>query len=309
MNNLEFSDHVPLAASPSGQSIFQSSTYINQLNSEVKSFCAIQKESQNLVLLIHFQLINHRAISLLEAPFGSLEVYQTIDQKIIEDFFQFIFRHLRRINISHVILKTPPPFYHKNMLLTNKLFIDSLGFSHSHTDINHHLFITEEELALQISPMQKRRLQKCQNAGFRFSKESFSNLKSVYQFISKCRNEKSHTLSVSLEQLKNATEVLPKSYLLFCCYDQNHLVAASICVVVTSQVLYNFLPASDLSYNAYSPMVFLISNIYNYCRINQFEILDLGTSMLQNKPNNKLITFKERMGGVLTERFNYHLTL
>lgn len=309
MSNLDFSDHIPIADRNSAQFIYNSSSYLNQLDSTVKSFFALRKDTKELALAIHFQIEDQHAISLREAPFGSLEITSSTIKQDIKDFMQFAIGKLRQINMTNITVKSAPPCYFRSLEDDSELLTEYLGFSHSKVEINHHLEICNQMLTDRMHDMQKRRLQKCMNAGFDCVELPQKNLKEVFEFISKCRVEKSHTLSISLKKLESLTAALPESYLLFGCYDKGQLIAASICVVVNSKILYNFLPASDPLYNKYSPMVMLVSSIYDYCYRNEFEVLDLGTSMLDNQPNVQLIDFKNRIGGIETGRSIYTLML
>ncbi|MDH4058494.1 MAG: hypothetical protein OEU76_07000, partial [Cyclobacteriaceae bacterium] len=55
-------------------------------------------------------------------------------------------------------------------------------------------------------------------------------------------------------------------------------------------------------YNSFSPVIAIIETLYNFCRENSFSILDQGTSMLQGEPNQPLLDFKLRLGGVTSEK-------
>ena len=308
MDNLNYLDHIPSSIQNGDIPIYYNPDYLKGVNSEIKSFCAIRKNDFKLVLMIHFQVESRKANSLKDAPFGGLICNEPIPQNTIRAFLEYVIDQLKQQGVSHLIIKTAPPIYDSAEFIDGSHFL-SLKFTKLTTDINHHIPINKNELADHVSPMQKRRLKKCMDAKFKTVSERPNQLETVFQFISECRKGKNHSLSVTLKKLKAAFTAFPERYLIFCCYDNETLVAATICVVVNSKVLYNFLPASALDYNSFSPMVFLISHIYWFCKDNQFDILDLGTSMLDNQPNDKLIAFKKRIGGIQAERYLYELNL
>lgn len=262
----------------------------------------MDEQTNELVISIHFQLSGSQANSLLEAPFGSFEFYRPVDSVTTKQFIRFVIESLRKTRITQLIIKSAPAFYYAPTHSYEELLKSTFGFSVIQNDINHHLMVINQKLADQMHPMQRRRLQKCADADFQCVNLPLSELPDIYRFISKCRADKAHALSISLQKMESLTRDLPDSYLLFACYDQEQLIAASVCVVVNAQVLYHFLPASDAVYNHYSPMVFLTSHIFAYCKCHGFEVLDLGTSMLGDSPNEKLIQFKKRMGGIESHR-------
>lgn len=305
---IEFSAHNPGSLQLNSCPIYYSQPYLKQIETEISSFYAIKKDTQQILIVIHFQVLNNQAISLRNAPFGGIHFEQSIETSVFEAFMNFIVTKLKSKRINEIVIKTAPPCYHNHSRLHWES-LNKLGFTNSQDDINHHIEIAQPKITEQLSHMQKRRLEKCKKANFQFRKESPTELKRVYNFIVDCRKEKQQSVSVSLNKLDRLMRLLPDSYLIFCCYDGQRLIAATICVVVNDLVLYNFFPSSKATYNTYSPMVFLISNLYEYCVHYNLKILDLGTSMLDNAPNDKLIAFKNRVGGIATKRSIYSMKL
>ena len=66
---------------------------------------------------------------------------------------------------------------------------------------------------------------------------------------------------------------------------------------VRDDILYNFLPASNPSYYAHSPMVMLMAELFGYCQRHRIQLLDLGTSLDGNQqPKPGLMRFKRNLG-------------
>lgn len=304
---IEFLVGTPASCPSRWAPLYYSQPYLDQLETDVLSFFAIKKSNQEALMVIHFQIVGDQAISLRDAPFGGLHLKNDVEKTIIDQFLKFILDAFEPYRLNQLIIKTAPPFCQNNKLDLH--YYNKFGFTIAYTDINHHIEISQPGIAGHLSAMQKRRLEKCKKANFRFKKEKNSELEAVYNFIASCRREKAQSLSVSLDELDRLLQTAPDSYSIFCCYDKKQLIAATVCAVVNEGMLYHFLPASDPAYNTYSPMVYLISQIYEYCLKTGIEILDLGTSMLDKEPNDKLIAFKKRMGGIATERPVYSLKL
>ena len=71
------------------------------------------------------------------------------------------------------------------------------------------------------------------------------------------------------------------------------------------KILYNYLPASIDEYKAFSPMVMIMENVYNYAKKEQYSFIDLGISSINGVLQKGLIQFKERIGGVFSEKTTF----
>lgn len=281
--------------------------YLSNIKSKTTSYCAIDNQQQQILSAIHFQIIDDQAESLRNAPFGGFDFFHEQNPETNKVLLKFILSDLRSKKVKYIIIKSAPFFYFKYDTISYENLHLSLNFKVVSKDINHHLDVSDLDLDQMMSRMEKRKLKKSIKSNFHFKKEEANQLKMVYQFVSNCRKERKQSISMSYQELKEAFFVSPSSYLLFTAYDNEVLIAASICVRVNKRILYHFYPASKQSYNTFSPMVFLISKIYAYCQNNNFEILDLGTSMIGAKQNKGLIQFKTRMGAISSQRSIFQL--
>ncbi|MEO9967558.1 MAG: GNAT family N-acetyltransferase [Reichenbachiella sp.] len=298
-----YSTELPPETGYTSDSIFYHPDYLSQLTSDVVSFYAVDQSTSELILSIHFQILNQKAVSLWEAPFGGIESSKYSDPSVLFGFMNYIFDQLRSKNIKEIIIKSAPDFHRK--FQHNPEFFTEKNFEIYGTDINHHLVITEADPSEHFSTMQKRRLKKSLSANFECRHEDSSRLDTLYSFITKCRKQKNHEMPVSFDRLAEAIQKLPDTYHLISIYDGNQLIAATVSVAVSKDVLYNFMPASSRSHDTYSPMVLLIDQLYRYGREHDFKVLDLGTSMTGSELNFSLIAFKERMGGIESKRNIY----
>ena len=97
--------------------------------------------------------------------------------------------------------------------------------------------------------------------------------------------------------------------LLFQVADESHLAAAAIVIKVSDKILYTFYYAHDKKFNKISPVVQLISGIYEYAQARNFTLIDLGTSMVDGKINRSLIQFKKSIGGKPSDKYIFEKTL
>jgi len=84
------------------------------------------------------------------------------------------------------------------------------------------------------------------------------------------------------------------------------IVAASVTVSISSEVLYHFYPASAKSYHQYSPSILLHQGLHQYASAKGYRLLDLGISSIPGNPYYSLMEFKERIGGVPSLKFAFY---
>lgn len=278
-----------------------------QSESDRSTFYIISEAKRKVLGRICFFIPDKKVYSPLKSPFGSLEFNSMLPLNILSDFLEFIVDHFRKQDIYAIKIKNYASVYapQQSAKLTNVLL--NGGFSIIHPDLNHHINVDEKPFEDIIHKMELRKLRKCIERGFTFSEEAPSSLNEIYHFIQLCRKERSQPISISLDNLKNAVSYFPRQYKIFSIRYHGMLAAATIAVEVNRKILYNFLPASARQYNPYSPMVFLLANLYEYCRRKGYSVLDLGISSIDNEPQLGLMKFKERVGGKSSLKMTFEL--
>lgn len=102
---------------------------------------------------------------------------------------------------------------------------------------------------------------------------------------------------MSLLQLRKTVVVFPNDFLLFEVSDAQTTGAAAIVIRVNGKILYTFYYAHHAAFDKISPVVFLLSGIYDFAKANACELIDLGTSMQDDRINQPLLQFKKSVGG------------
>jgi len=90
--------------------------------------------------------------------------------------------------------------------------------------------------------------------------------------------------------------IFPEKFKIFGVFNNQTILASAICIKINSKILYVFYWGDTDGQKFYSPITFLSYEIVNYCRNNDIEILDLGTSTKDSKYNLGLINFKKGIG-------------
>jgi hypothetical protein len=273
------------------------------------SFHLLRRDKQRVLASIHFCVVDGIALSPVSAPFGSFEVSNVVTTEQLFDFIKFIEERLNKYGAEKITIKFPPEKY--DVSNHNKLSV--LLFNH-----HYHIYQAELGACLQISKQnfidvieswERRKLKQSLKADLNFKIIPVSRLNEIYNFILACRVERGHTLSMTYRELNTTVKKLMSHFVLFGVYQSTELVAASIAIKVNKRVLYNFYSAHSKSSDSLSPIVFLISKMYDWCGTHRFNILDLGTSAWGGKPNFPLIDFKLRLGAEPTMKLTFEKTL
>lgn len=234
------------------------------------------------------------AMSPVKAPFGGIEWYENISSSALKWFLNGVENFLESEGVKELRVHQAPENYQRQDLV-NELFLES-GYDLIQERVYQGIDITDTPLSEQMADMQKRRIKKCQKAGFIFKKYTKNELSRAFEQIDRWRNAASKGLSMTWADLHNSSKRNPKAYMAFGVLNEDLMIAGSIVVDVGDGVLYNFFPASYDAYNSYSPMVMLVDGIYDWGRLNGYRHLDLGTSYVHKNVNTSLKLFKERLG-------------
>ncbi len=291
--------------------LFNSFDYISliQDNGKIKHFELINNITDSAVAQITFICENQLANSLPSSPFGG---FTMVDEGIegFEYFVNYLVRHFAKNHIKKITIKNQALAFKNSVSQIVSLSLQQFGFKTLYNDINHHIAVNENPFFELLHKMEKRKIKRAKDMGFKCKLAERDEWKDIYDFIANCRVEKGVVINISFQKLSTFLETLPNSYHAFKVVTPEGIIAAAtICVKVGPNILYNYLPASPNRYNHISPMVLLMEGVYNYCQHNDFSMLDLGVSSEKGEPQEGLLTFKERIGGIQSKKpmFSLHL--
>lgn len=238
-----------------------------------------------------------KALSPVTAPFGSIEYSEFLPEYVLDNFIRFLTQAAISVQAGALRLVNAPTCYAPEQLehLTRKLL--SHGFCLVETLMTSYLPVTDQLFARAIRPAERRRLAKCTRAGFQFQQWFFTDSTDVLRFLQEARQQKGYHLTIAPQQLTALLRDFPNHCQVFRVMDGTSITALTVAVRVRADILYNFLPASNATYNAFSPMVMLLAGLYTYCQHQSIKLLDLGPSLdgqRQLKPS--LLRFKRNLG-------------
>jgi len=260
------------------------------------SFSVLNKKYKSVGAIIYIHIDDTIASSPLRSTFGSYEISRELPAIILFQFLEFVDSRLKAKGVTKFILKEPPSSYYPNRSALLHTFLFNLGYQVSDAEVSAVIHVSENSFQSYPDSSERRRLRQCHDAGLQVKQLSHDSLGDVYLFILACRKQRGYSLSMTLSELKTAVNRFKDNYLLFGVFKEEQLVAASIAVQVRKNILYNFYPAHAKEFDHLSPVVFLMEGMYKFCQLNKIDLLDLGTSAIEGKPNFGLIDFKLRLG-------------
>jgi hypothetical protein len=269
-----------------------------------QEFHLLNKVSKKVIASISFHVNDSVAKSPLRAPFGGFDYSQTVSIESIFTFIADVERALIKKGVQEIDILCPPELCSSNQpFLTISLL--NQGYQIIEAEPGACIEVDKTPLVEKMSKDKRARLRQCEKAGFTLKKLHLKKLETVYSFIANCRKKQGRQLSMSFPDLLKTVQVLPKSFFIVGVFDKSKMIGACICVRVSSSIVYTFYSAHDDAYDKISPRIFLLDNLYRLCQKNKVELLDLGTSALNGKPNFPLLDFKLRVGATLTSKFRF----
>lgn len=278
------------------ENLFNSYSFHINNKKEEELFTFFVQKGKKVICKVLLVKANNVLKSTSYSPFSFFEGIEHIDL-----LFSFIVNWAKENDVNKIILKTPPFSYHSTFNFPS--FFEKHSLSIVQKDVNFFISINQKSFRSKIAPASRNKLNKCIKAGFTFEQSFLIDYEQIFKLIKGCRDDKSYELSMNSEALKRMIELYPKNYFLFVVKNQEgEIIASSVVILVSSKVLYTFYWGDNLAYRSYSPVIFLLQGIYEYCQIHQIELMDLGTSSLNGVINQGSYNFKKNIGGVLDKK-------
>ena len=118
-----------------------------------------------------------------------------------------------------------------------------------------------------------------------------------YNLLSRNRAQRGVSLSLSYEELVEQSVALRGRYLFFSCLSADELLMAySVCVKISKDVLYVLYWGEDPAFRGYSPVVYLSQEICRFAAAHHYKFVDVGISSVAGVLDENLYAFKKRLG-------------
>lgn len=291
------------------ESLFNSEVHrLLQAPDRWTSFSMLHSEAKEVVAALHFHIHEGWARSPYRSPYGSIEFNSKVDIDAVSEFMVFVEDRLRENGVSRITIKHYPQIYQEVNSLDIQSFFQDNRYKVIASEVASVIEVTAENASAGFHRSAKRKLKNAGAAGCVFERLPIEELKMVFNFIQKCRTEKNYSLSMTFDALQK-TATFSSRFYLFGVFKDGTLIAAAITIHVKSDVLYDFYHDHNSTFDSLSPVVMLVSGIYDFCRREKIIHLDLGTSSIQDQPNVSLQHFKALLGGKSSPKLTFEKLL
>ena len=300
---------LPPAFSPDyGSYLFNHPDHLSLQADEWLNFYLLRNVYQKVMAQVSFHVDNKRALTPVRAPFGSFLFSERLSPLVLYEFIQHCEEHLRKKGVKSVYITEPPLYYRRSGELLHTILLN-LDYRINKAELSSGIRVDSISFEEKIEAWEKRKLKQSKMKGLTCKISPLSELENVYNFILRCRQQRGHSLSMTLEELTKTVTTFKKSFFLFVTYFGKELTAASIAIQVNPAILYNFYSGHLKKFDALSPAVLLTGAMYKFCGTHGIQLLDLGTSAVNGQPNFSLLDFKFRLGAVPSIKLSFEKEL
>ncbi len=246
---------------------------------------------------------------LKSTSYSPFSFFEMTSLQAMKTLLQYILEWGKLNNIEQIVFKIPPSSYLNEYQKVYRL-LDDFGFSTILKDINFYLSVNKESFRSKIARAERSKLNKCIKADFKFEETTLNEYVDIYDVLKICRDQKKYKISMKSEHLEKMITSFPNQYKLFVVKNnKKEIVAASVSIIVNTTTLYTFYWGDDLKYRKHSPVVFLLQGIYQYCQVNNIQLMDLGTTSINGVINEGSFAFKKHLGGIEEEKLMFSKVL
>jgi hypothetical protein len=228
--------------------------------------------------------------------FGGFEFNRPLRLEVIERFVDEVEQVLKDNGAKRIELLDPPASFdaYNGGVVANVL--GRRGYVPRTPDLAYLLQVDGGPLWEKLKPSRRQRIHRCQRQGITVAEVGPDRQKEVYDVIVENRNVRHFPVTMTYDAIQEMVHAFPDRMLFFGAFDGSEMIASSICVKVSSSVLYVFYWGDRPGYEQLSPVSLLAQCIYDYAQQAQFNRIDFGTATNGGEPIYGLINFKREIG-------------
>jgi hypothetical protein len=147
-----------------------------------------------------------------------------------------------------------------------------------------------------LNHSRRKSINKCRREGMTASELNSAMRRQVYDVILANRCRRGFPITMTYEAIQQMAAAFPTRLVFFGTFAGQEMIASSICIWVSPEVLYVLYWGDLDGWGSSSPVSLLAETIYDYARQNGCRVLDLGTSTKDGLPNYGLLNFKHDLG-------------
>lgn len=229
--------------------------------------------------------------------FGGFSLVRGADEPLatLERFVAAVASFLSTMGARRITVVLPPLAYHPHESSAWVNVLLRSGFSLTRHELSYAIEVAGAFVD-RIDYGNRKQLKKCARAGLVCNLLPRAEYEDAYGIISESRRKKGRVPSMTWSALREMCDRMPERIRCFGVRRDGLLIAAAVCLVVNSGVLYVFYWGEIAGVETLSPVTFLAQHVYEHCVGEQIALLDLGTSTVDGIPNRGLIRYKKHLG-------------
>jgi hypothetical protein len=267
-------------------------------------FQLYDKKLKKIIGIFFVNYINGSFVSQGKGTFGGfLSLISNFEVQNL--FIKETLDHIICLKPKEIIIKMAPTFYDiQNFTNITNILLRS-NFKITEFNLNHFMKV-EKKISYEniISKGNLKKLKKSYKK-YKIKEDCFNQLEEIYNVLDINRKSKGNKLSLDFKNIQAICKSFQKYIKIFSAIDENEkIIATAFCIMINKKVLYVFYWGELPEVKNYSPVVFLSEAIFNFCKKNNYEFIDIGTSSIKSEPNIDLIKFKERIGYIAAPKIS-----
>lgn len=260
---------------------------------------------------IHFAEESHGVFrSPRLGTFGSFDFKTLPDIEVVEFFAGETERVLKERGATEIKIISPPFAHAPELSHLIYLALHNRGYSATPHSLNQSIRLDARPFSARVDADGRRRLIRARELGFvprRLS--SLAELSAAYQLILDNTCRKGYSLSMTWERVREMAGIFGDRVYGFAVFRDAGMVAASITIRVSRDVVYVFYWGDAAGFAGVSPIILLAETIHEHARAEGAAWVDIGTSTNEGVPNYGLIHFKRNLGCEASLKLTYSKTL
>ena len=278
---------------------FNSPEFIKQNSFKTENIKILAFKTNKVKMVIVFGINDEILRSPFSAPFGGfIPVSSNISVEDIDNVIIALIVWIKNNNVKIMMITNPPDIYDLSFNSRVQSSLIRNGFNLINFELNFHIDILEFNIDSYIKNLlwrnDRKNLSISLNSDLVFKRLEGEHRRVAYDVVLTNRNEKGYELKLKYSELIANSEFIEIDFFLIERYEVP--IASAIVYKVNDNVVQVVYWGSILKYQDVKPINFLSLKLIEYYSKSGVEIIDIGPSSINSKPDYGLCNFKESIG-------------
>ncbi len=229
-------------------------------------------------------------------PYGGFDASPGLTDAELMEFVSLTETALCQHGARRVDVVLPPFCYNPQLGPRILSALCHAGYRVTRQELNQALALDPDGSASHANHAARKRLNRARRAGVAARSFGRHEYRAGYDAIVENRRKKGRSLSMSWNDVLAMADAFPARVHVFGAEQDSRVLAAAICVAVSTRVLYVYAWGEIAGAEPVSPVSVLADHLADFARERGFGLLDLGTSSVEGIVNPGLLAFKRSLG-------------